>query len=166
MSSWYHSIKLNERSSNLTTVAYPFGRFRYKRLPFEASPVGDMFQRKMDKIFKDLPNVFGIAGDNLIVGYNSDTKDYDDTMQGVLEICKQVNLKLNKDKCHFKHTQVLFFSEIISRHGVKPDPQKLKTNDRDVSPKKNKKELQAFLGIINYLSKFSLTTADLCKALR
>ena len=35
-------------------------------------------------------------------------------------------LKLNKDKCHFRCTSVPFFGEIISRHGVKPDLQKLK----------------------------------------
>ena len=31
---------------------------------------------------------------------------------------------------------------------------------------KNKKELQAFLGIINYLDKFSPDTAELCELLR
>ena len=33
-----------------------------------------MFQRKIDEIFKDLPNVFGIVDDILVVGYEADGK--------------------------------------------------------------------------------------------
>ena len=33
-----------------------------------------MFQAKINKILKGLPNVFGIADDILIVGYDTDTE--------------------------------------------------------------------------------------------
>ena len=36
---------------------------------------------KKDKIFEDLPNVFGIPDDILVVGYDSDGKEHDDTMK-------------------------------------------------------------------------------------
>ena len=39
-----------------------------------------MFQRKVDKIFKNLSNVFGIADDILVIGYDIDGKDHDDTL--------------------------------------------------------------------------------------
>ena len=39
-----------------------------------------MFQRKIDKIFKDLPNVSGIMDDILVVGYEVDGKDHDETL--------------------------------------------------------------------------------------
>ena len=99
-----------------------FGRYRYKRLLFGATTAGDVFQRKKDEIFQDLPNVLGITDDILVVGYETDGKDHDETLQKVLKTCRQVNLKLNKDKCHFKCTLVPYFGEIMSRHGVKPDP--------------------------------------------
>ena len=35
-----------------------------------------MFQRKIDEMLKDLPNVFGIADDILVVGYDADGKDH------------------------------------------------------------------------------------------
>ena len=34
-------------------------------LPFRTAPVGDMFKRKIDDIFKELPKMFGIATDIL-----------------------------------------------------------------------------------------------------
>ena len=107
-SSRYHDMKLDERSSHLTTFTCQFGRYRGKKFPVGVALAGDMFQRKIDEIFKDLPNVFDITDDILVVGYDRDGKDYD-TLQRVLQRCRQVNLKLNKDKCHFRCTQVLFF---------------------------------------------------------
>ena len=78
VSSGYHNLKLDENSSYLTTFACQFGRCRYKRLLFGAAPAGDMFQRRIDKIFKDLPNVFGIIYDILVAGYEDDRKDHDE----------------------------------------------------------------------------------------
>ena len=88
----YHNIKLDKRSSYLTTFAGQFGRYRYKRMLFGAAPTGNMFQWKI-KIFKHLPNVFGIADDILVVGYDSDDKDHDEMLWHVLQICRHVNLK-------------------------------------------------------------------------
>ena len=88
---------------------YQFGRYRYKRLPFGAALAGDVFQRKIDKILKEIPNVFSIADDILVVGYEANGKDHDETLQRVLKICRQVNLKLKKDHCHYRCTSVPYF---------------------------------------------------------
>ena len=76
-----------------------------------------------------------------------------------------MNLNLNKDKCNFRSTSVPFFGEVISRHGMQPNPQKLKLLT-DMPPPKTKMELNAFLGISNYLGKFSPSTAEVCESLR
>ena len=75
------------------------------------------------------------------------------------------NLKLNKEKCHFRCTSIPFFGEVVSRQGIQPDPQKVRALTEMPAPK-NKKELQAFLGIINYLNKFSPGTSEACELLR
>ena len=71
---------MNDRSSYLTTFACQFGKYRYKRLPFGVVLAGYMFQHKIDKIFKDLPNVFGIADNIQVEDYDSDGRDHDDTL--------------------------------------------------------------------------------------
>ena len=60
--------------------ACQFGRYRYKGLPFGAALARDMFHRKIDKISKELPNVFGIADDILVVGYEADGQNHDETL--------------------------------------------------------------------------------------
>ena len=84
-----------------------------QRLLFGAAQTGDMFQHKTGEIFKILPDVFGIADDILVVGYDTDGKDHDEMLQ---QICRWVNLKLDKEKCHFRCTSFLFFSGVVSRH--------------------------------------------------
>ena len=68
----YHNLQLDTKSSYLTTFACPFGRYWYKCLPFRAAPVGNVFQHKIDEIFKDMPNVFGITDDILVIGHDED----------------------------------------------------------------------------------------------
>ena len=58
-----------------------------------------------------------------------------------------------------------FFGEVVSREGLQPDPQKIRALTEMPVPK-NKRELQAFLGIINYLGKFSLGMSEVCEPLR
>ena len=49
--------------------------------------MGDVLQQKLDEIFKDLPNVFGIEDDILIVGYDADGRGYDKTLRHMMQIC-------------------------------------------------------------------------------
>ena len=159
------NLKLDEKSLYLTTFACSFGQYHYKQLPFRAAPVGNMFQHKIDKIFTDVPNVFGIVNDILVIGYEKNEADHDAVVHKVLWRCKEVKLKLNtKKKYHFRCTSIPSFGEVISRRGVQPDPQEIKALT-DMPAPNNKKELQAFLGIINYFGKFSLGTADVCDPL-
>ena len=83
-SSGYHNLKLDKQSSYLTTFSCPFGRYRYKWLPFGAVPAGDMFQWKIDEIFNDMPNVFGIADNILVIGYDKDGADHDEAVYNML----------------------------------------------------------------------------------
>ena len=46
----------------------------------ELSPQGIYSKRETDEIVKNLPNVFGIAGDILVVGYDIAGKDHDGTI--------------------------------------------------------------------------------------
>ena len=120
----YHNLKLDKQSSHLTTFACPFCRYRYKQLLFRAALAGDMFQYKIDEIFNDMPNVFGLADDILVTGYDKDGGDHDEVVYKVLKQCQDVNLKLNREKCHFRCMSIPFFGEVVSRHGVQPDSQK------------------------------------------
>ena len=44
-----------------------------------------MFQCKIDEIFNNMANVFGIADDILVIRYNNDGKDNDKVVYSVLQ---------------------------------------------------------------------------------
>ena len=85
---------------------------------------GNTFQRKINKKFNGIPNVFGIAEGFPVIGYDKDRADHDEAVYSVLEWCQDVKLKLNKDKCHFRCMSISFFGKVVSRKGVQSDPQK------------------------------------------
>ena len=72
----------------------------------------DMFQ-KIDELLKGMPNVFGLADDILITGFDELGRDYNATLDKVLRICREANMKLNKDKCIFRYTSIPFFGDVI-----------------------------------------------------
>ena len=91
------------------------------RLPYGVCPAGDM-SRKNRKNIEELPNIFGIADDILVVGCDDESPDYDRILCRLLQICRKENLKLNKVKHHFMCTIIDIFGEIIFKYGIKPDP--------------------------------------------
>ena len=87
------------------------------------------------------------------------------SLEQALQRCRHASLQLNKKKCLFRLTYIPFFEKVISRHRVSPDLPKVMALT-DIPPPKTQRELKSFWGIVNYLSKFSPMTAELCKPLR
>ena len=123
-----------------------------------------MFHRKIDELFNGIPKVYHIADDILIAEFDELRRDHDATLYKVLRIYREVNLKLKRINASLG-APVSPFGEIILWYGVSLDPRKVQVLT-DMPPPKSKKELQSFLGILNYLSKFSPMTAEVCKYCR
>ena len=85
-----------------------------------------------------MPNVFGIADNILVIGYDKDGADHDEAVYSVLRWCQDVNRKLNKEKCHFRCTSILLFGKVVSREGVQPELQKIKALTEMPAPKNKK----------------------------
>ena len=72
-----------------------------------------MFQRKIDEIFVELPSIFGLADDVLGANFGNDCTDYDRRLQMVPQIFRKENLKLNKQKCCFRCTNMPFLEKLF-----------------------------------------------------
>ena len=59
-----------------------------------------MFQNKIDELFSGMSNVFAIADDIWLQAWWLG-KDHDETLEKVLQVCRQMNLKLNKYNVSF-----------------------------------------------------------------
>ena len=56
-------MKLDDESKLLTTFNTPYVRCCFRRLPFGLISAQDVFQKKVDQTFEDLPGVIAIADD-------------------------------------------------------------------------------------------------------
>ena len=70
-----------------------------------------------------------------------------------IETLKRNDLKLNKDKCKFFHTEIIYLGHVLTNKGIRPDQSKIDKIINIPKPECNE-DLQRFLGMTNYLSKF------------
>ncbi|KAL8599835.1 hypothetical protein ACOMHN_038408 [Nucella lapillus] len=120
--SGFHQIKLDEESSQLTTFITPYGRYRFKRLPYGISSAPEYFQKKMDHILYGLEGVLCHMDDILIFGKNK--VEHDARLKLVLDRLSASGLTLNVDKFEFAKTQLEYFGQVINADGVQKDPAK------------------------------------------
>ena len=67
----YWFVHLADESQELTTFRTPFGRYCFRRLPFDLSVSQDIFQQHMDRITSQVPGCVGIADDIAILAAQS-----------------------------------------------------------------------------------------------
>ena len=95
----YSQIPIHESSKQYTTLTTQKGLYAYNRLPFGMSSSAAIFQRQMDRIFKDLPHFLCYQDDVLITG-----KDHDQhlaTLTEVLNRLQENGLTVKREKCEF-----------------------------------------------------------------
>ena len=159
----YWHVELDYDSSLLCTFNTPFGRYRFKRLPFGIVVSQDIFQRKLDDVYKNMPNVTGIADDIIVFG--STEKEHDQAFVNMLEATRANNVSLNSGKVQFKQQSVSFFGHTLTQDGICPAADKLEAL-KSISAPANAKELLSLLGLITYLNRFSAKIAELTAPLR
>ena len=158
----YWMVVLHPDSRRLTCMALPFGRFQWTHLPMGTVVAQDMFQSKLDAIFIGMEGVTGIADDMIIAG--KDEMEHDRNFLAFMEKCMENNLTLNSEKIQFKQKWVSFYGYVWSDQGISPDPKKIQAlKHMEFSP--DKETMRSFLGMINYLNRYSVLSAHLAAPL-
>ena len=152
----YWMVVLHPDSRKLTCMALPFGRFQWTQLPMGTVVAQDIFQSKLDSIFIGMEGVTGITDDMVIAG--RDEMEHDRNFLAFMEKHMSNNLTLNLEKIQFKQIQVSFYSHCWSKHGISPDPKKIQALKHMEFPP-DKETMRSFLGMINYLNRYSALSA-------
>ena len=111
----------------------------------------DIFEQCLHDILHGLDGVFNIADDILVIGETYE--EFKDNVIRFLDRCVEKDLHLNADKFKLDCDTVRFFGHLLTKDGMKPDPKKGK-DIREWPVPKDIKELQSFLGAVNYLARF------------
>jgi hypothetical protein len=140
--SGFHQVPLAEDSTSLTTMATPFGRYKFLRLPFGLSSSPEAYQQMIVELFGDLPDAEIYLDDFFVWGET--VEEHNSRFEAVFQRCVKVNLKLNKNKCKFLQAELKYIGHVIGNQTLKPDPEKISAITSFQRPE-CKLDLQRFL---------------------
>ena len=150
----YNQMPLDEQSRRLTQFVIGNQQYEFNRLFYGISIGPAAISAFMSKIFRPLilkKNAITYLDD---VFMQSQTKE---EMFNVLEQYHQIlqneNLKAAPDKSHFFLTRVKFLGHNIERKTITPLKSRIDAIQK-LQPPTNKKKIQEFLGMLNFLSKY------------
>ena len=161
----YWHQQLDEASYFMTMFNTELGRFWYTVMPLGATEAGDVFQHRFDECFGNLKQVIIIADDIMVVGYRPYHSDYSQAFSNLLQTSQKCNVKLNYDKLQYKQDEVEFLGEMYTTSDHRPGKSKVPAITA-MPPPTNKKQVQPFIGMINYLSKFYVRLSELAEPIR
>lgn len=149
----FHQIPIEKNSREITAFSTSKGTYQWKVLPFGLNIAPNSFMRMMNLAFSGLEpqKAFIYMDDIIIIGCSK--KHHLNNLKSVFQICKQRNLKLNPQKCHFFKQEVLFLGHLCTSEGILPDPRKLVAVEKYPIPA-DKSAIKCFTALVNYYRNF------------
>ena len=141
----YNQIPIALEDQEKTTFTCPFGTFAYRRMPFGLCNAPSTFQRCMISIFSDMVGRFlEVFMDDFSI-FGSTFEKCLHHLSLVLVRCKEKNLVLNWEKCHFMVRNRIFLGHVILESGIEVDKAK-RDLISNLPPPRSVKEIRSFLG--------------------
>ena len=147
----YQQIKLDKKSQELTTINTPWGLYQYTRLNYGIASAAGIFLLIMQVVLRGILGVKAFYDDVRVSGRNK--KEHDERLRMVLTRFREAGLTLKLEKCKIGQSRISFIGYEMDKKGIHISEDKIKAIAQ-IPPPQNVKELQIFLGMINYYSRF------------
>jgi SNF2 family DNA or RNA helicase len=125
----------------------------YEKIPFDMMIVGATFQREMVIAFVGEKEKFIVIYLDDLTIFSKSNDDHLKHLRKTFVKCKKYGLLLNPKKSHFVVQEGKLHGHIVSKEGVKIDPQHVE-EIKVINLQRNKQEIQSFLGKIIFLRRF------------
>ena len=157
-----NTLALSTTDIPKTAITTPFDLWEFLRMPFGLWNAGQTFQQMIDHVLLDLPFVFTYLDDILVA--SSSPENHMHHLKEVFKRLSENSQIISLEKCVFGADQVDFLGHHISQQGCSPRKAKMDAI-QSFPPPTDSKQLQQFLGMINFYRKFLPNGAALLKPL-
>ncbi|CAI7834524.1 unnamed protein product [Closterium sp. NIES-53] len=151
--SGYWQIRMADYFIYKTAFQTRYGSYEYLVMLFGLTNAPTTFQAEMNHILRPLLDECVVVYLDDILIYSRDMKQHIEHLRRVFEILRREKLYVKLSKSEFALKKVQFLGHMVSAQGVHVDPKKIEAVRTWKTPE-NVKELQQFLGFVNYYNWF------------
>jgi hypothetical protein len=149
----YHQIKMKESDQLATYFITPFGLYCYTTMPFGLRNAGATYQRCMNHVFGEhIGRTVEAYVDDIVVKIRK-ASDLLSDLEVTFECLRAKGVKLNPEKCVFGVPRGMLLGFIVSKRGIKANPEKIAAI-ANMGPIKDLKGVQRVMGCLAALSRF------------
>ena len=149
----YYRIRMKEGEEWKTAFRIRWGHYEYQVMPFGLTNALASFQELINDTLREYLDTFVLAYLDDIFIFSTDYKQHVQYVRMVLQKLREKDLPVKLSKCEFHKHSIGFLGYIVLDQGLKPDSKKV-DSVREWLISRNVKDVQAFLGIMNYYRKF------------
>jgi RNase H-like domain found in reverse transcriptase/Reverse transcriptase (RNA-dependent DNA polymerase)/Integrase zinc binding domain/Integrase core domain len=147
----FFEVPVSQDSIPKTAITTPFGMFEYLYMPFGLRNAAQTFQWLMDQCFQDLDFLFTYLEDHLI--FSMSVSEHLQHMRTLFQLLEQYGFVINPEKCEFMQTEITFLGHRLTADGLTPVAEHVAAVTK--FPRlEDLKQLQRFLGLLNYYRRF------------
>ncbi|CAC5403419.1 Retrovirus-related Pol polyprotein from transposon gypsy,Retrovirus-related Pol polyprotein from transposon 297,Retrovirus-related Pol polyprotein from transposon 17.6 [Mytilus coruscus] len=129
------------------------GVYEFNRLAIGMMNSPMTFQCLMTKVLKNLNFKIALVYIDDVLIFSKNFEEHLQHLNLVFTNLRSANLKLHPSKCKFAKKEVKYLGHVISKIGIKVNPENTKKVNNFQTPK-NAKQVKSFLGMANYYRKF------------
>ena len=160
----YWQVQMDPESAEKTAFVTRKGVWKFNVLAFGLSNAPAIFQRLMDLVLAGLTWQICLAFLDDIIIMSNTFDQHLERLSMVFERLRTVNLKLHPDKCQLFREEVKFLGSLVSKHGIAPDPAKIRAVENWPQPK-TLTESRAFVALASYYRRHIRNFAEIARPL-